>query len=62
MDENMANLIKVILFSIVLGMLLSGCTVSIMLTHSNGTDNDVDSTPTTEAKTNAKLSIPTSIP
>lgn len=58
MDENMSNLIKVVLFSIILGMLLSSCTVTIMLTHSQGTDNDVEATPTTEAKTDAEVSVP----
>lgn len=62
MDDFMADLIKVMVLSILLGMILSGCTVSIMLTHSNGTDNDVEATPTTEAKTDAKLSVPAGYP
>lgn len=37
---------------------LSGCTISIMLTDSHGTDNDVDSNPTNEASTDVEASIP----
>ena len=58
MEDCMLSLMKVVVFGIVMGMFLSGCTISIMLTSSHGTDNDVDSTPTTEAKTDAELSVP----
>ena len=57
-DVKIAGLLKIMIFSMFLGVFLSGCTVSIMLTSSHGTDNDVDSTPTTEAKTDANLSVP----
>lgn len=58
MESNMCSLLKIMMLSLFLGMFLSGCTVSIMLTSSHGTDNDVDSTPTTEAKTDANVSVP----
>ena len=61
MGANMADLAKVIVFSIFLGMILSGCTLSIMLTDSHGRDNDVDSAPVNETKTDADLSIPTAL-
>lgn len=51
-------LYKAWLLSLISGLILSGCTVTIMLTHSNGTDNDVEATPTTEAKTDANVSVP----
>lgn len=57
-DVKIAGLLKVSIFGMFLGVFLSGCTVSIMLTSSHGTDNDVDSAPTTEAKTDANLSVP----
>lgn len=53
-----ASFLEIVIFSVFLGVFLSGCTVSIMLTSSHGTDNDVDSAPTTEAKTDANLSVP----
>ena len=54
----MEDVIRFICFSIILGLILSGCTITIMLTSSHGLDNDVESTPTTEAKTDANVSVP----
>lgn len=36
----------------------TSCTISIMLTDSHGTDNDVESTPTQETSTDADFSMP----
>ena len=41
-----------------LTILVSGCTCSIMLTDSHGTDNDVDSTPTQETQVQTELTAP----
>lgn len=50
---------KLLLFSLML--LLSGCTVSLTLANTHGTATDlVDSTPTTETKTDATLHVPVS--
>lgn len=39
--------------------LITGCTVSLTLANTHGTASDVvDSTPTTETKTDANLSVP----
>ena len=45
----------------VLCLILTGCTLSIMLTDSHGTDNDVDSTPTQETTTDADIQVPASL-
>lgn len=37
---------------------LTSCTLSILLTDSHGTDNDVESTPTQETTTDADFSMP----
>lgn len=42
-------------------LLLTSCTLSIMLTDSHGTDNDVDSSPTQETKTDADIQVPASL-
>jgi hypothetical protein len=46
------------LFCLIMCFLLTGCTITLMLTDSHGTDNDVDSSPTTEASTDIEASIP----
>jgi hypothetical protein len=44
---------------IFLTLFLQGCTVSLSLVNTHGTASDVvDSTPTTETKTDANVSIP----
>ena len=59
MDENMKNYIEIFMLCSLLGMALSGCTVSIIMTDTHGVADDiVDSTPTTETRTDADISVP----
>ena len=51
----MRNIFLCLLFAV----FLFGCTVSLILTNTHGSATDVvDSTPTTETKTDAQVEIP----
>lgn len=54
----MKKVVKYALLCLSIVMIMSGCTISIILTHATGTDNDVAASPTTEAKTDADISVP----
>lgn len=50
---------KEISLCVLFATLLCSCTVSVILTNTHGTAEDVvDSTPTTETKTDAQVEVP----
>lgn len=57
-EEKMKRFLTMFILDLFFVLFLSGCTISILLTSSHGTDNDVDSAPVNETKTDADLSVP----
>ena len=50
---------RIIFLCLISVTLLCSCTISVLLTNTHGTATDVvDSTPTTETKTDAQVEIP----
>ncbi len=55
--QHMRHFVKFFIFIFIVGLMFVSCTLSIILTDSHGTDNDVESIPSTEAKTDVDVSV-----